>query len=96
MGPVSNAAVPPEHEAATAANATYWGRYKGRWRQCFLVLFVVGFLVVGAERLHEVHNITNALALTLNAVVGGVGDGLLLGSVICLLVAIPKSRDHVT
>jgi hypothetical protein len=87
---------PPDHDPGTAANATYWGRYKGRWRQCFVVLFVVGFLVVGAERIDEVHNVTNALALALNALVGGVGDGLLLGSTICFAVAIPKSRDHVT
>jgi hypothetical protein len=87
---------PPEHEPEAAANATYWGRYKGRWRQCFVVFFVIGFVVICAERLDEVHNVTNALALGLNALVGGVGDGLLLGSIICFVVAIPKSRDHVT
>jgi hypothetical protein len=87
---------PPEHDADAAANATYWGRYKGRWRQCFVVLFVLGFVVIVAERIDEVHNVTNALALVLNALVGGVGDGLLLGSIICFVVAIPKSRDHVT
>jgi hypothetical protein len=97
MDPVSNTAVPPsEHESEAAANAMYWGRYKGRWRQCFLVLFVIGFVVVGAERIDEVHSVTNALALVLNALVGGVGDGLLLGSIICFVVAIPKSRDQVT
>jgi hypothetical protein len=83
---------PPDDDDA---NATYWGRYKGRWRQCFVVLFVLGFIVIVVERLDEVHNATNAAALTLNALVGGVGDGLLLGSIICLLVAIPRGRDHV-
>jgi hypothetical protein len=53
-------------------------------------MFVLGFIVIVVERIGEVHNATNAAALTLNAVVGGVGDGLLLGSVICLLVAIPR------
>jgi hypothetical protein len=87
---------PPEHGSDAGANATYWGRYKGRWRQCFVVLFVIGFVVICAERLDEVHNVTNALALVLDALVGGVGDGLLLGSVVSFVAAIPKSRDHVT
>jgi predicted histidine transporter YuiF (NhaC family) len=82
-------------DPVTDANATYWGRYKGRWRQCFVVLFVIGFVVICAERLDEVHSATHAIALVLRAVVGGIGDGLLLGSVICLLVAIPHGREHV-
>jgi predicted histidine transporter YuiF (NhaC family) len=77
------------------ANATYWGRYKGRWRQCFVLMFALGFVVIVAERFDEVHNATNAAALTLDALVGGVGDGLLVGSLVCLLVAIPRGRDHV-
>jgi predicted histidine transporter YuiF (NhaC family) len=75
-------------------DATYWGRYRGRWRQCFLVLFGIGFVVVVAERLGEVHNATNALRLVLDGLVGGVGDGLLLGSLICFVVAVPRRREH--
>jgi predicted histidine transporter YuiF (NhaC family) len=74
------------------ADATYWGRYKGRWRQCFVLMFVIGFVVITIERIGEVHNATNAARLVLDALVGGVGDGLLLGSVLCLVAAIPKPR----
>jgi predicted histidine transporter YuiF (NhaC family) len=74
------------------ADATYWGRYKGRWRQCFVLMFVIGFVVITIERFGEVHNGTNAARLVLDALVGGVGDGLLLGSVLCLIAAIPKRR----
>ena len=87
----------PDPPAATpdddGADATYWGRYKGRWRQCFVLLFVIGFVVITIERVGEVHNATNAARLVLDALVGGVGDGLLLGSVLCLLAAIPKRRQ---
>ena len=75
-----------------APDATYWGRYRGRWRQCFLVLFLIGFVVVVAERLGEVHNAMNAARLVLDGLVGGVGDGLLLGSLICFVVALPRRR----
>ena len=84
----------PRSQTAPDANATYWGRYKGRWRQCFVVMFVLGFILICAERADEVHSATNLLALLLRAVVGGVGDGLLLGSLICLLVAIPRGHEH--
>lgn len=89
MGPGNDGTERPD------PNATYWGRYKGRWRQCFLVLFVLGFLLAGVERIDEVHNPTNLAALALRAVVGGVGDGLLIGSIVCFLVAIPRGREHV-
>jgi hypothetical protein len=82
----------PDFDLDSAPDVTYWGRYRGRWRQCFLVLFAIGFVVVAAERLGEVHNVTNALRLALDGLVGGVGDGLLLGSLICFVVAIPRRR----
>jgi hypothetical protein len=41
-----------------------------------------------------VHNATNALRLVLDGLVGGVGDGLLLGSLICFVVAVPRRREH--
>jgi predicted histidine transporter YuiF (NhaC family) len=75
-------------------DATYWGRYRGRWRQCFLVLAAIGFVVVVAQRLGEVHNVTNALRLGLDGLVGGIGDGLLLGSLICFVVAVPRRRGE--
>jgi hypothetical protein len=75
-----------------SADATYWGRYKGRWRQCFVLLFVIGFVVITIERAGEVHSATNAARLVLDALVGGIGDGLLLGSIVCLLAAVPKRR----
>jgi len=74
------------------ADATYWGRYKGRWRLCFVLLFVLGFVVITIERAGEVHSATNAARLVLDALVGGVGDGLLLGSILCFLAAVPKRR----
>ena len=48
--------------------------------------------MVVVERLGEVHNATNAARLVLDGVVGGVGDGLLLGSLICFVVALPRRR----
>jgi hypothetical protein len=74
------------------ADATYWGRYKGRWRQCFVLLFLVGFVVITIERAGEVHSATNAARLVLDALVGGIGDGLFLGSILCFLAAVPKRR----
>jgi hypothetical protein len=74
------------------ADATYWGRYKGRWRQCFVLLFVIGFVVITIERAGEVHSAKNAARLVLDALVGGIGDGLLLGSILCFLAAVPKRR----
>jgi hypothetical protein len=75
-----------------SADATYWGRYTGRWRQCFVLLFVIGFVVITIERAGQVHSATNAARLVLDALVGGIGDGLLLGSIVCLLAAVPKRR----
>jgi hypothetical protein len=83
---------PTEPPEEFDADATYWGRYKGRWRQCFLLMFVIGFIVITIERAGEVHTPTNAARLALDALVGGVGDGLLLGSVLCFLAAIPQRR----
>jgi len=83
---------PTEPPEEFDADATYWGRYKGRWRQCFLLMFVIGFIVITIERAGEVHTATNAARLALDALVGGVGDGLLLGSVLCFLAAVPQRR----
>ena len=46
---------PTEPPEEFDADATYWGRYKGRWRQCFLLMFVIGFIVITIERAGEVH-----------------------------------------
>jgi hypothetical protein len=82
-------------DQSTDPNSTYWGRYKGRWRQCFLALFALGFVLVVVGRLDEVHNATNLIALAFAAFVGGIGDGLLVGSIVCFLVAIPRSHDQI-
>jgi hypothetical protein len=84
--------LPDQSPEDAGVDATYWGRYEGRWRQCFLLMFVIGFVVITIERIGEVHNVTNAARLLLDAFVGGIGDGLLLGSIICFAAAIPKRR----
>jgi hypothetical protein len=74
---------------------TYWQRYGDRWKRSFYVLAAIGFVIVAAERVSDLNGLSSVVGLLLHALVGAIADGLLFGSLICLVVAIPRSRDTI-
>jgi hypothetical protein len=72
---------------------TYGERYRARWRATFLVFVALGALLIGAQAVgHVAATPSKILVVALDMMVGGVADGLLFGSLICALVAIPRGR----
>lgn len=90
-------ATPADDEAGPTPPLTYGRRYGQRWRQCFLVFAAFGAIVIVIEHWSAMEwTAPKVSVLVLDAFVGGVADGLLFGSLVCLIVAIPRSgRDHV-
>ena len=90
-------ATPADPDAEPTPPLTYGRRYGRRWRGCFLVFAAIGAIAIVIEHWAAMQwTAPKVSVLVIDALVGAVADGLLFGSLVCLIVAIPRSRsDHV-
>jgi hypothetical protein len=84
----------PDAEAE-AAPRSYWQRYGDRWKRSFYVLAAIGAVVVAVERIPDLNGPSSVVGLLTHVLVGAIADGLLFGSLVCLVIAIPRSRDTI-